>query len=333
MPGTHGNVRLSFAIGNYEHVRDFMDGIVCAEGIDTVALDLPIEEIFWRFLHDEEFDVAELSLGMYTSLVSRGSSPYIAIPVFPSKMFRHSAIFVHADSDIATLEELRGKRVGLAQWSQTAATFVRGMLVEQAGLDLAGIDWYQAGVNEAGRTDPAVLKLPSSIRLTPMPDRSLDAMLANGELDAVISARPPRSSSGPTPRIRRLFEDYVPLERSYFAETGIFPIMHVIAIRRAVYDANPWIARNIFAALDRSRARSTERIADETASRIAVPWLRAHIAQTAAVLGPDPYAYGIEANRTTLEAFVRYAADQGVAHRRVGVEELFAKEFQTEFRV
>jgi 4,5-dihydroxyphthalate decarboxylase len=329
----NARLRLTLAIGDYDHVRDLTSGFVQPDGIDVLPFDLPIEEIFWRQLKYSEFDVTELSLGMYTSLVSRGDGHFVGIPVFPSRVFRHAAIFVRKDSAVSSPEELYGKRVGLAQWSQTAATFVRGIFVDRYNVRLADIDWVQAGVNEAGREDPATLKLPPDIRLTPYPHRALDEMLVAGEIDAIISARSPKSSLGPDPKIVRLFANYVELEQRYFAETGIFPIMHLIAIKRAAYEANPWIARSLYKAFDRARARSRERLIDSTASRIPVPWLPDFVGQSASLLGPDPFAYGIEPNRTTLEAFMRYTHEQGVAHRLVRVEELFAPEMQTEYRV
>ncbi len=326
-------LRLTLAVCDYDHVRDLTSGFVQPEGIDILPFDLPIEEIFWRQLKYSEFDVTELSFGMYTSLVSRGNHDFVGIPVFPSRVFRHGAIFVRKDSGLSTPSDFRGKRVGLAQWSQTAATFVRGIFVDRYDVRLSDIEWVQAGVNDAGREDPATLKLPAGIRLTSYPHRSLDEMIVAGDIDAIISARAPKSALGPNPNIVRLFENYVEIEQRYFEETGIFPIMHLIAIKRATYEANPWIARSLYKAFDRARARSRERLIDSTASRIPVPWLPDFVGRSAALLGPDPFAYGIEPNRTTLEAFTRYAHEQGVAHRLLAVEELFAPEMQTEYRV
>jgi 4,5-dihydroxyphthalate decarboxylase len=326
-------LRSTLAIGDYDHVRDLTCGYVQPDGIDILPLDLPIEEIFWRQLKYNEFDVTELSFGMYTSLVSRGDEHFVGIPVVPSRVFRHAAIFVRRGSDVSSPEQLQGKRVGVAQWSQTAATFVRGIFVDRYNVRLANIDWVQAGVNDAGREDPATLKLPADIRLTPYPHRALDDMLVAGEIDAIISARAPKSSLGPDAQIVRMFPNYVEREQQYFTETGIFPIMHLVAIKRAAYEANPWIARSLYKAFDRARARSRDRLIDSTASRIPVPWLPDFVGQSSALLGPDPFAYGIEPNRATLEAFMRYAHEQGVAHRRVRVEELFAPEMQTEYRV
>ena len=333
MPGAESRLRLSAALLHYDHVQDLMDGLVNADGITLTPFELPTEEIFWRMIKYEEFDVSELSLGMYTSLVSSGDRRFTAIPVFPSKMFRHSAIFVRAGSDITDIADLRGKRVGLPHWSQTATTFVRGMISEQGGVRLQEIDWVQAGVNDPGREEPADLRLPPDIRITAHPSKSLDGMLAGGELDAVISARAPKSSFGANPPIVRLFDDYVAREKRYYTQTGIFPIMHIVVIRRSTYEANRWIARSLYTAFEAARKRSVARLQDETASRVAVPWLRAHLLETAAMLGNDPFAYGVEANRPTLEAFVRFAAEQGVAHRQIAIEELFADELLTEYRV
>jgi 4,5-dihydroxyphthalate decarboxylase len=330
------DLRLALAVGDYDHMRDLALGRVRPVGIDLTVLNLPVEEIFFRFHDRLEFDVAELSLGMYCSAVSRGVAPFIAIPVFPSRVFRHSAIYVRADGPIARPEDLAGRRIGVPQWSQTATIWVRGFLSDTVGIALSTIEWVQAGVDQAGRPEPASLRLPADIRLTPVPDRSLDAMLVAGDLDAVISARPPRSAREGDPRVRRLFSDYRSAEEDYFRRTGLFPIMHTIAIRRDTYEANRWIARNLLTAFEQAKQRSVARMLDPTAAHVPLPWIfdHAHRAGEALVFKDrDFWPYGLAANRKDVETFLRYAAEQGVCHRLLRAEELFAEEALVDVKV
>lgn len=327
------NLALSAAIGPYDHVRDLLDGSVRAEGIDLTVLQLPIEEIFFRFTKFREWDVSEMSFGKVISLASQDERGIIAIPVFVSRVFRHSSIYVRSESGITRPEQLAGKRIGVPEWAQTASLYSRGMLQHEHGVDLRSIHWHQAGVNDPGRVEKVKLKLPEGLRLTPVPDKSLSQMLLAGELDAVFSARPPDAFTRGEGRVRRLFEDYRSIEQAYWKKTGIFPIMHVVALRREVYERNRWIAMNLYKAFSAAKERSLKRLTDITASYYAVPWMAENTALSRQQLGEDFWPYGIEANRKTLEAFAQYAFEQGVCHRKVTVEELFAPEVQTSFKV
>jgi 4,5-dihydroxyphthalate decarboxylase len=330
------DLRLTLAVGDYDHMRDLALGRVRPVGIDLTVLNLPVEEIFFRFHDRLEFDAAELSMGMYCSALSRDAARFIAIPVFPSRVFRHSAIYVRADAGIARPEDLAGRRVGVPQWSQTATIWVRGYLSDTVGVPLAAIDWVQAGVDQAGRPEPSQLRLPPDIRLRAEPGRSLDQMLLEGEIDAAISARPPRSVREGDPRVRRLFPDYRAAEEDYFRRTRLFPIMHTIAIRRDTYEANRWIARNLMTAFEQAKQRSAERMLDVTVAHVPLPWIADHARSAGAslVFEDRPFwPYGLEHNRHELEAFLRYAAEQGVCHRLLRPEELFAPEAIAAVRV
>lgn len=327
------NIQLSLAVGNYDHVRDLLDGSVTAEGIDLIALRLPPEEIFYRFTRHREWDVSEMSFGKYVSLLSQGDDSLTAIPVFPSRAFRHSAIYVRADAGITAPEQLAGKRVGVPEWAQTATIYVRGMLAHEYGVDLASIHWHQAGVNQAGRIEKVKLDLPKGVRLSVVADRSLSDLLLAGELDAAISARPPAPFTAGDRRVRRLFEDYRSVELHYWKKTGIFPVMHVAALRRDIYARHRWVAMNLMKAFDAAKNRSLARAADVTASHYPLPWTADYAGLSRAMLGEDFWPYGIAPNRTTLEAFTQYAFEQGVCHRKVSVEELFAPEVQSSFKV
>jgi 4,5-dihydroxyphthalate decarboxylase len=271
-----------------------------------------------------------MSMGKYVSLRSQEDNSIAAIPVFPSRVFRQSMIYVREGGKIDRPEQLKGRRIGIPEWAQTAVIYSRGYLVHQAQVPLASVEWVQAGVNEAGRVEKVKPKLPDGVRLRPEPQHSLNDMLLAGDIDAVLSARPPRGfGSG----IRRLFPDYEAVEAAYFRETGIFPIMHVIVIKTEVLERHPWLAMSFYKAFEEAKRRSVERLSDITASHAPFPWLPPYTERMKALFGEDIWPYGLEKNRTTLQAFVDFAFEQGVCHRRLELEELFPKQVLTSFKV
>jgi len=326
-------VPLTLAISRYDHVEDLTSGRIVPEGIRLTCLNLGIEEIFFRFLKYREWDVSEVSLAKYASLISQGDRSLTAIPVFPSRIFRHSSIYVRRDGVVRTPQDLAGKRIGLPEWAQTAAVYSRGLLAHQYGIDLTSIEWTQAGVNEPGRGEKVALNLPPGIRLTPAPTKSLSRMLVLGELDAVLSAHPPDYFENGDPNITRLFEDYMAVEAEYYRATGIFPIMHVIALQRTTVEAHPWIAQNLFKAFEEAKQRSVARALEVTAPRFPIPWCFEHTRQAQKLFGQDYWPYGVDANRTTLDAFLQYACEHGVCHRRLAPEELFPEQVLSRARV
>jgi len=326
-------LRLTLAIGEYDHVRDLCTGAVRANGITITPLHLPTEEIFHRFTRYREWEASEMSMAKYVALRSQGDDSLEAIPVFPSRVFRHSSIYVRAGGPVRTPGDLAGCRVGVPEWAQTAAVYTRGLLADQYGVDLRGIDWLQAGVNEPGRAEKVRLSLPDGLRLTPRPDTSLQSLLQYGGIDAMLSAHPPAAFEAGEPWVRRLFDDPAAEERAYYAATGIFPIMHVVALRRTVLQRFPWVAKNLFDAFDAAKRRSQARLLEFTASRIPLPWGPYHAQAARAQFGGDPWPYGVEPNRTTLDAFLGWAHAQGVAQRRMQPNELFAPETLTSVRV
>lgn len=329
------NLKLTAALGDYDQTRDLALGRVRPVGIDLTVLNYNVEEIFYRFYERLEWEVSEFSMGMYTSAISRGDARFIAIPAFPSRVFRHSGIYVRAAGKIKAPADLIGKRVGVPQWSQTAGIYVRGLLQDVYGVPFRKIKWVQGGVNNPGREEPAILKLPEGVDLVSTPDRTLNEMLVCGDLDAVITARPPDAFLQSSD-VKLLFPDYAKDELEYFRATGIFPIMHTIVIRRDVYEANRWIACNLFVALESAKERSLQRLADITASHVPLPWIdelrRRFLAAGAAQRG-GLWPYGVKHNMPTLEAFLRYAFEQGSCHRLLRPQELFAPEALAEIRV
>lgn len=325
-------LRLTLALGDYEHTRDLAYGTVRPAGIDLCHLDLPLEEIFFRFTKFREWDVSEMSLGKYVSLLSQEDRGIVGIPVFPSRVFRLSSFYVRRDGRVRAPADLAGKRIGIPEWAQTASIYSRGYIAHELGVPLTEIEWLQGGVNQHGRIEKVALKLPQGLRYSKA-DRSLNDLLLAGEIDVVLSARPPEAFSAGDGRVVRLFADYRSAEEAYFRSSGVFPIMHLIALRREVVEAHPWVAMNLLSAFEEAKRRALARLDDITASRVPLPWPVDAVARARTLFGEDPWPYGIEANRRTLEAFLQFAFEQGVCHRRVSVEELFPKEVQASFKV
>lgn len=329
------DIHLTMATHDYDHVRDLVSGIVKPQGIDLTCLTLEVEEIFYRFSNALEWDISELSLAKYCSVMSQDDPPFTGIPVFISRMFRHSAFYIRRGGKVARPADLAGARIGIPEWSQTATVYARGWLVHQVGIPLTDVEWVQAGVNQPGRVEMAHLRLPDGVRYTRVGDRSLSEMLLAGDIDAVISARPPREFQRGNPDMVRLLPDYRGEEERFFRDTGIYPIMHTVAIRRPVYDANPWVAMNLLTAFEEAKRRAVERLFNMNASQIPVPWVYDDVARIGGEFfkGDDFWPYGIEPNRVTLEAFLQYCWEQGVCHRRMTPEELYPSEVQTAFKV
>jgi 4,5-dihydroxyphthalate decarboxylase len=329
-----GKLHVDFACGSYDRTRALQDGSVQPEGIDLtyIAIDHP-EEVFWRMLMHHEFDVAEMSLGSYVAGRARGDLPFIAIPAFVSRMFRHSAAYINVDSGIRRPEDLKGKRVGIPEYQMTATVWLRGILQTDYGVKPSDLHWYSGGQEHPGRREKVPLTLPPDVRIERIPeDRTLSSMLEAGEIDALFAARMPSPFINRSPKVRRLFPNYREVESEYFRRTGIFPIMHTVAIRLDLYERHPWIAQSLFKALCEAKERCAKLLYDAGALRPMLPWAIDEYEEARALMGDDFWPYGLEANRKALETFVRYAYEQGVAARQIAIEELFAKETLDTFR-
>ncbi|HZA50555.1 MAG TPA: hypothetical protein VE549_07430 [Myxococcaceae bacterium] len=326
-------LHLSLAVADSDQVRDLVAGVVRPEGIVLTPFVLPVEEIFFRFTKHLEWDISELSFAKYIALCSRGAPAMVALPIFPSRVFRHSAIYIQSGGRISEVKDLEGKTIGVPEWAQTAGIYVRGMLAETYRVDLASIRWIQAGVNEPGREEKVDLRLPAGLRCENRPRDSLNALLLNGDVDAVISARPPAAFTARDARIARLFPKHRQEESQYWEATGIFPIMHAVTVRRAVFERHPWVGTSLFKAFEEAKRRSLERVFDITASRVPLPWAASFADDIRARFGDDPWPYGLEANRRTLEAFCRFANDQGVTRRPLAPEDLFPIELHSGVKV
>jgi 4,5-dihydroxyphthalate decarboxylase len=330
---SRANVHLTLAINDYDHVRDLVSGAVPVQGVDLTCMSFSVEETFFRFARYREWDVSEFSLAKYCSLRAAGDDSLVAIPAFPSRSFRHSAIYVRADGPVHDPAALAGARIGVPEWTQTATVYVRGLLAHAYGLDLTAIAWFQGGTNEPGRVEGISVTPAPGISLTPVSDRSLNDMLVEGELDAVIAAHPPTEFKRRSGTVVRLFSDYRAVEEEYYRQTGVFPIMHVVALRREVHDAHPWVARNLLTAFEEAKRRGLERALDGNAPRYPVPWSVANAQRAEEVFGRDFWPYGIEPNRPTLAAFLAFAHEQGVCATPLAPDDLFVEQVKSEFRV
>src|SRR6267378_1597491 len=282
---------ISLAISDYDHVRDFVSGRVTAEGLDINFQVLPTPEIFDRATRDQEWDVCEMSLGKWTGMFSQGDDSLVPIPVFPSRVFRHSAIYVKKGSGVDRLEKLRGTRVGDPDFAHTAGIYARGYLMHDVGLKLEEIEWVQAGTNRPGRHENLDIKLSPKVKRVSHPD------------------------------MVRLVPNYVEVETEYFRRTGIFPIMHFVAIKRPLFERHPWMAVNLYRAFEEAKDRSIARVRNMMVSSFPLPWNPDNARRASELFGQDFWPYGVAPNRKTLEAFLTFALEQGVAHRPVTLDE------------
>lgn len=325
---------LSLACWGYDRTEALQSGAVRPDGIDLNFQVLDVEETFFRMLRNREFDVAELSMSSYCVTLGRENPGFIAIPVFPSRFFRHSCIFVSAKSGIEKPEDLVGKRIGVPEYQMTAPVWIRGILQDEYGIDPASVTYVTGGEEEPGREEKLKLNLPDKFKVEPIgPTQTLKRMLADGEIDALHTARAPSTFYSEPGKVRRLFPNFVDVEKAYFAKTGIFPIMHVVAIRRDVYEKNRWIAQALYKAFVEAQQLSYEQLLVSASLKTMLPWQIAAVEDTIATMGREWWPYGIEKNRHVIETFTRYHHEQGLSPRQLTIEEMFAPETFAEFRI
>ncbi len=327
-------LRLSFACWNYDRTRALMDGSVQPDGIDLNYLNLPVEETFFRQARFREFDVCEMSLSSYCVSLNRPDKPFIALPIFPSRFFRHSCIYINANSGIKEPKDLIGKRIASPEYQMTAPVWIRGILSDHYGVPVDAQPYLYGGEEETGRIEKLILDLPPNIKVSPIgPDQTLTQMLHTGELDALYTARMPSSFLKGDGKVKRLFENYGEIERAYYRQTKIFPIMHTVVMRRDVYEANRWIAQSLTKAFIEAQRRTYEDLKETAALKAMLPWLNDHIDETMREMGSDWWSYGLDKNRHVLETFTRYHLEQGLSKRLLTVDELFAPESLESFKI
>ncbi len=327
-------LNLTLACWDYDRTRALADGRVVPDGIDLNYLSLPVEETFFRMLRYREFDAAELSLSSYSVSLFREDPAFIAIPVFPSRFFRHSCIFVSSESDINEPRELAGRRIGVPEYQMTAPVWIRGILQDEYGLDPASMTYMTGGEEQPGREEKIKLDLPPRFHLEPIgPEDTLSEMIAAGRIDAMFTARAPSSFYTKPGRVRRLFANYATLEKAYFQRTGIFPIMHVIVLRRDLYARHPWVAQSLFKAFNAAKQITYDDMQITAALKTSLPWQIAAVEEAEQLMGNDWWSYGFTKNRNVIETFLRYHHEQGLSPRQLEPEELFAPETLDAFRI
>jgi 4,5-dihydroxyphthalate decarboxylase len=324
-------LRLSLACWDYDRTRALMDGRVRPDGIDLVYQPLEVEETFFRQARFHEFDVSEMSFSSYCLSKSKGD-PFVAIPVFPSRMFRHANIWVNAASGIREPSDLRGKRFACPEYQLTANVWIRGILDDEYGVTPESVTYVTGGEEEPGRPEKLALSLPDGIRVEPIgPEQTLSAMLASGEIDAFHGPRTPSTASAPG--VRRLFPDYVAVEKEYYRKTRVFPIMHVVVIRRDVYERDRWIAMALVKAFVAAQRYAYDDYRQTAALKSMLPWSAAEAETTRELMGEAWWPYGVAPNLTVLETFTRYHHRQGLSPSPLAVHELFAPETLEAFKI
>jgi 4,5-dihydroxyphthalate decarboxylase len=311
---------LTLACGGYDKTQALIDGRVEVDGVDLNYLQIePPGEIFWRQVRHTEFDASELTMSAYLVGLSRGDDRFVGIPVFPLRLFRHAYIWVRKDAGINEPADLRGKPIVIPEYHMTANLYIRGMLQHDYGVMPEDVHWYRT------RIERIELNLPPKVRIEDIPDQDWNAMLARGEIVGTMGTRAPRAARGSDSPVRRLFPDVRAVEADYFRRTGIFPIMHVIALKREIYERNRWVAKALLDAFEESKQRAYERMRD-VSGMYSLPWMALEQEESQRVFGADPFPFGVEPNLATLEAATQYSFEQGLSARKVSVEEMFAPE-------
>ncbi|MFF2246653.1 hypothetical protein ACFVTM_21070 [Arthrobacter sp. NPDC058130] len=321
--GADERVELTLAINDSDQIRDIASGVVPVNGVRLRTVHHEVEEIFFRFTKFREWEISEMSLGKYCSLRGAGDDSVVGLPVFPSRSFRHSGMYVRADGPVDDPAALAGARIGFPEWTVTATVYQRALLQHEYGIDLTGVDWVQGGINEPGRIETLPVGLPDGVQVRAERERSLNRMLVDGDLDAVIVPHTPEAAEDGSGRVVQLFSDVRTVEEDYYHRTGIFPIMHLLVIRKDVFDRYPWIAPNLVTAFTEAKNRSVARMLSGTAPHIPVPWGPTSAQAATKVLGPDLWPYGVEVNRKTLEAFTAYVHEQRLVKQPLAIEDLF----------
>jgi 4,5-dihydroxyphthalate decarboxylase len=316
-------LKLTVTCGDFDRTRRLMDGRVQIEGVDVEIVAGASEAMFSRAFADAPYDVSELSFSNFMYHTRKGSCAYVGLPVFPSRAFRHSTIYVRTDR-VHGPADLKGKRVGVREYSNTASLVARGMLQDDHGVLATDISWVVGDIDRPERPTITVPSLPSGFDVQPAAGhRLLSDMLVSGDLDAIVAYDPPRCFLEGVPGVARLFTDHVAAERSYFAKTGIFPIMHLMGLRGSIAEREPWVAESLYRAFNEAKNLALADLAMTSILPVSLPWCREEFVGTRELMGPDFWPYGIAHNRATIESLTRYSHAQGITNPRLTIEELF----------
>ncbi|HEY1269884.1 MAG TPA: PhnD/SsuA/transferrin family substrate-binding protein [Candidatus Binatia bacterium] len=328
-------IKLTLSCWDYDRTRALQDGRVEVEGVDLTYLPLRVEETFWRMLRYGEFDAAELSMGSYLMAREKGAPKLIAIPVFPSRAFRHSCIYINTKSGIKEPKDMAGKRVGVPEYQITMAIWARGILEHEYGVKPEQMKWLTGGEEHPGRVDKVRHDLPKTLDIRPIePEKTLSAMLESGEIDAMISAHMPSPFVRRSPSVARLIPDFPRVEKDYYRRTKIFPIMHAVALREDFYQKHPWVAQSLYKAFAESKQICQESMYEFSALKYMLAWSIAEMEEERELFGGgELWPYGLEANRHVLETLVQYAHEQGLIKTRPDLKSLFAPNTLEEFKI
>lgn len=329
-----GKIHLTLACWDYDRTRPLQDGTVQVEGVELTYLPLHVEETFWRMLRYQDFDAAEISMSSYLMARDKGYPRLIAIPVFPSRFFRHSFIYINTDSGIEGPKDLVGKRVGVPEYQITAAVWVRGVLQHEYGVEPEKVKWFTGGAEDPGRQEKLRPDLAKNIDIRPIgPDQTLSSMLERGEIDALICAHVPSPFVRRSPKVRRLFPNFREVEKDYYRRTKIFPIMHTVALREELYEKYPWVAQSLCKAFSEAKRACEETMYKYSALKYMLAWSIAEMEEEREIFGEELWPYGLEANRHVLQTLVSYAHEQGLIKIPLDLGSLFAPSTLDEFKI
>jgi 4,5-dihydroxyphthalate decarboxylase len=324
-------LKLSVAIGDYDRNRPLIDGAVQIDGVDPVFMTLPPEEIFFRAFRHQDFDICECSLSSFSVKTAAGNNPYVGVPAFVSRMFRHTSIYVRTDR-IKKPQDLKGKKVGVPEYQLTANVWARAILQDEFGVKPSDIHWIRGGIEHAGRPEKITLKLPKGVRLDNGPeDKTISELLARGDIDGFIAPRPPTTAGHKN--IGWLFKDPVAAAKDYFKRTGIFPIMHLIGVRRELAEQQPWLPAAVLKAFTQSKTVALAHLADPSAIKVMLPFVEERVQEARELMGEDYWSYGLGPNHKNLETFLRHHHSQGLSSRLLKPEELFHPGTHESFKI
>ena len=316
-------LRLSVAMGDYDRTRALLDGRVQIDGVDPVYMTLNPEEMFFRAMRSQDFDISELSFSSYLVKHARGDCPYIAVPVFLSRAFRHTSIYVRKDR-IGRPEDLNGCRIGIPEYQLTAIVWARAVLQDDFGIHPSDVTWVRGGIDTPGRPEKVKLQLPADVRVEAAPEgRTISELLDSGEIDGFIAPRPPGAAALRNKNVGWLFDDPIAEAKDYFRRTGVFPIMHVVGVRKTLAEAQPWLPGAVFKAFSQSKAHALAQLSDTSATKVTMPFVEEMLKAARETLGEDYWSYGVKSSQRTLETFARHHHGQGLSERLVPVEEMF----------
>lgn len=316
-------LQLSIAMGDYDRTRALLDARVRIDGVDPVYMTLYPEEMFFRAMRSQDFDISELSFSSYAVKTANGDCPYVAVPVFLSRAFRHTSIYVRKDR-IKTPQDLKGKRVGLPEYQLSANVWARALLQDDYGVHPEDVHWIRGGIETPGRPEKVALCLPPGVRLDTAPaDTTISEMLARGEIDGFMAPRPPSAHVLRDPKVGWLFDDPTAVAKDYYRRTKVFPIMHVVGIRKSLAEAHPWLPAAVFKAFSQAKTAALEALSDTSATKVTLPFVEEQLKAAREAMGEDYWSYGVAPNRATIETFLRHHHAQGLSARRLSVDEIF----------